>query len=158
MVPRCELDQFSHVTEIAFLIRNRPFGGIWEHRTKQSSQIRHGCGGALRVLAASEQSSRRKKKGAFLQPPKRTGKRRANGRAICYSAAQPSTVRGEMEMHIFTELVGLQMILMNALDPILRGETRTPDQVANLFRQVQTTKAARAQELLTKRSQKKETT
>jgi hypothetical protein len=68
-----------------------------------------------------------------------------------------ATVRGEMEMHIFTELVGLQMLLMGTLDPLLRGETRTPDQVANLFRQVQTTKAARAQELLAKRSQKKET-
>jgi hypothetical protein len=68
-----------------------------------------------------------------------------------------ATVRGEMEMHIFTELVGLQMLLMGTLDPLLKGETRTPDQVANLFRQVQTTKAARAQELLTKRNQKKET-
>jgi hypothetical protein len=69
-----------------------------------------------------------------------------------------ATVRGEMEMHIFTELVGLQMLLMGTLDPLLRGETRTADQVANLFRQIQTSKAARAQELLTKRSQKKETT
>ena len=69
-----------------------------------------------------------------------------------------SAIRGEMEMHVFTELVGLQMLLMNAFDPLLRGETRTPDQVANLFRQVQATKAARAQELLAKRSQKKETT
>jgi hypothetical protein len=67
------------------------------------------------------------------------------------------TVRGEMEMHIFTELVGLQMLLMGTLDPLLRGETRTPEQVANLFRQVQTTKAGRAQELLAKRSHKKET-
>jgi len=65
-----------------------------------------------------------------------------------------ATVPGEMEMHIFTELVGLQMLLMGTLDPLLRGETRTPDQVAILFRQVQTTKAARAQELLAKRSQK----
>jgi hypothetical protein len=68
-----------------------------------------------------------------------------------------AAVRGEMEMHIFTELVGLQMLLMGTLDPLLRGETRTQDQVANLFRQVQVTKAARAQELLTKRNQKKET-
>jgi hypothetical protein len=64
---------------------------------------------------------------------------------------------GEMEMHIFIELVGIQMLLMATLEPLLRGDTRTSDQVANLFRQVQTTKAARAQELLAKRSQKKET-
>jgi hypothetical protein len=69
-----------------------------------------------------------------------------------------ATVRGEMEIHIFTELVGLQLLLMATLDPLLKGETRTPDQIANLFRQIQTTKASRAQELLTKRSQKKETT
>jgi hypothetical protein len=67
---------------------------------------------------------------------------------------QPS---GPMEMHIFIELVGIQMLLMSTLEPLLRGDTRTPDQVASLFRQVQTTKAARAQELLAKRSQKKET-
>ena len=64
---------------------------------------------------------------------------------------------GSMDMHIFIELVGIQMLLMSTLEPLLRSETRTPDQVANLFRQVQTTKAARAQELLNKRSQKKET-
>ena len=64
----------------------------------------------------------------------------------------------EMDLHIFIELVGLQMLLMGTLEPLLRGETRTADQIANLFRQVQTTKAARAQELLAKRSQKKEST
>jgi Type IV secretion-system coupling protein DNA-binding domain len=32
-----------------------------------------------------------------------------------------ATVRDETEMHIFTELVGLQMLLMGALDPLLRG-------------------------------------
>ncbi len=67
---------------------------------------------------------------------------------------QPS---GPMEMHIFVELVGIQMLLMATLEPLMRGDTKTPDQVANLFRQVQTNKAARAQELLAKRGQKKET-
>ncbi len=69
-----------------------------------------------------------------------------------------ATVRGEMDAHIFIELVGIQMLLMATLEPLLHGETRTADQVANLFRQIQTTKAATAQELLAKRSQKKETT
>jgi hypothetical protein len=63
----------------------------------------------------------------------------------------------EMDAHIFIELVGIQMLLMATLEPLLHGETRTADQVANLFRQIQTTKVARAQELLAKRSQKKET-
>jgi hypothetical protein len=64
--------------------------------------------------------------------------------------------RGEMEMHIFTELVGIQMLLMNTLEPLLRGEKMNQDQLTILFRQVQTTKAAKAQELLAKRSQKQE--
>ena len=64
----------------------------------------------------------------------------------------------EMDVHIFIELVGIQMLLMATLEPLLHGETRTADQVANLFRQIQTTKVARAQELLAKRCQKKETT
>lgn len=62
----------------------------------------------------------------------------------------------QMEMHIFTELVGLQMLLMGTLEPILRGSTMASEQVDQLFRQVQTTKAAKAQELLARRSQKQE--
>ena len=60
----------------------------------------------------------------------------------------------EMEMHIFTELVGIQMLLMNTLEPLLRGDKISQEQLAVLFRQVQTTKAAKAQELLAKRNQK----
>jgi len=57
---------------------------------------------------------------------------------------------------IFTELVGIQMLLMSALDPLLRGEKMAQEQLAALYRRVQTTKAARAQELLAKRNLKKE--
>ena len=60
--------------------------------------------------------------------------------------------RGEMEMHIFTELVGIQMLLMSALDPLLRGEKMAQEQLTALYRRVQTTKAAQAQELLAKRN------
>jgi hypothetical protein len=62
----------------------------------------------------------------------------------------------EMEMHIFTELVGIQMLLMGTLEPLLRGDKMAQDQLTILFRQVQTTKAAKAQELLAKRSQTRE--
>ena len=64
--------------------------------------------------------------------------------------------RGEMEMHIFTELVGIQMLLMNALEPLLRGDKMAQEQLNVLFRHIQTTKATQAQELLAKRSQNKE--
>jgi hypothetical protein len=64
--------------------------------------------------------------------------------------------RTPMEMHIFTELVGIQMLLMNTLEPLLRGDKIAQEQLTILFRQVQTTKATRAQELLAKRGQNKE--
>ena len=64
--------------------------------------------------------------------------------------------KGEMEMHIFTELVGVQILLMNALEPLLRGDRMAQEQLTALFRRVQTTKAAQAQELLSRRSQNKE--
>ena len=64
--------------------------------------------------------------------------------------------RGQLEMHIFTELVGIQMLLMNTLEPILRGEKLEHDHIAILFRQVQTTKAVKAQELLARRGHKEE--
>lgn len=62
----------------------------------------------------------------------------------------------QMEMHIFTELIGIQMLLMNTLEPMLRGDKIAQEQLTMLFRQVQTTKATKAQELLAKRSQFKE--
>ena len=58
--------------------------------------------------------------------------------------------RAEMEMHIFTELVGVQMLLMNALDPLLRGEQLTQEQLTALYRRVQTSKASQAQEILSR--------
>jgi hypothetical protein len=64
--------------------------------------------------------------------------------------------RTEMEMHIFTELVGIEMLMMKTLEPILRGDKLEQDQIAMLFRQVQSTKAAKAQELLVRRGQKQE--
>ena len=71
-------------------------------------------------------------------------------------AGAMATNRGEMEMHIFTELVGIEVLLMNALEPLLRGSTMAQDQLTILFRQVQMTKASQAKELLARRSQNKE--
>jgi hypothetical protein len=62
----------------------------------------------------------------------------------------------EMQMHIFTELVGIQMLLLATNEQILRGDKMALDQLNILFRQVQATKAAKAQELLARRSQKQE--
>ena len=64
--------------------------------------------------------------------------------------------RRRIEQHIFTELVGIQLLLMNTLGPLLRGERMTAEQLDGLLRQVQLTKARKAQELLYKRTNTEE--
>ena len=123
----------------------------------ESSQVRRGCGDACARSRSIGTKLTPEEERRILAAAEADGKAPSEWARDLLLGGAAATVRGEMEMHIFTELVGLQMLLMGTLDPLLRGETRTPDQVANLFRQVQTTKAARAQELLAKRSQKKET-
>ena len=61
-----------------------------------------------------------------------------------------------MDMHVFTELVGIQMLLMNTREPLLSSDQLPQEQLTLLFRQVQTSQAAKAQKLLAKRSQIKE--
>ena len=61
-----------------------------------------------------------------------------------------------MDMHIFTELVGIQMLLMNTFEPLLRGDRIAQEHLKMLVRQLQTTKAAKAQELLAKHCQNNE--
>ena len=58
---------------------------------------------------------------------------------------------GSLDEHLFTELVGIQLLLMNTLGPLLRGERLTAEQLDGVLRQVQSAKARKAQELLTKR-------
>ncbi len=60
---------------------------------------------------------------------------------------------GTLQMHIFTELVAIELAVMNALEPLLRGEKLSREQTAQIFREIQATKAARAIEILIKRSQ-----
>ena len=57
----------------------------------------------------------------------------------------------KLEEHLFTELVGIQLLLMNTLGPLLRGERMAADELAAVFREVQARKAGKAQELLNKR-------
>jgi hypothetical protein len=47
-----------------------------------------------------------------------------------------------MDMYLFTELVSIQMFLMNTLEPLLRDKL-AQELLSVLFRQVQTTKAAK---------------
>jgi hypothetical protein len=56
-----------------------------------------------------------------------------------------------LDGHLFTELVGIQLLLMNTLGPLLRGERLTAEQLDAVLRQVQSAKARKSQELLARR-------
>lgn len=78
------------------------------------------------------------------------------GKTVCDWARECIVQRLEesprkLEEHLFTELVGIQLLLMNTLGPIARGERLAADEVAAVFREVQARKARKAQEILNKR-------
>jgi hypothetical protein len=53
--------------------------------------------------------------------------------------------------HVFTELVGLQMLLMGCFSPLLQGQRLLPEQYQEIVRAVQSGKGKRAKELLAQR-------
>jgi hypothetical protein len=55
-----------------------------------------------------------------------------------------------------TELVGIELLLINALPPLLRGERIPQERVEALWKQVHTTKGRKAQELLGKQPNSEE--
>jgi Mobilization protein NikA len=56
-----------------------------------------------------------------------------------------------LDRYLFTELVAIQLLLINTLGPLIRGERMTAEHLNAVLRQVQSTKARKAQELLNKR-------
>jgi hypothetical protein len=56
-----------------------------------------------------------------------------------------------LSAHVFTELVGLQMLLMGFFAPLLQGRQITPEQYQEIVRCVQAGKVKRAKELLAQR-------
>ena len=53
-----------------------------------------------------------------------------------------------LSAHVFTELIGLEMLLMRFFGPLLQGQQLTPEQYQELVRTVQSGKVKRAKELL----------
>ena len=72
------------------------------------------------------------------------------------SFVQPRTIavtqRVPADRSHFQELVGIQLLLMNTLGPLIRGERMTAEYLDTVLRQVQSTKARKAQELLARRA------
>ncbi|MFP5205717.1 MAG: plasmid mobilization protein [Acidobacteriota bacterium] len=56
-----------------------------------------------------------------------------------------------LSAHVFTELVGLQMLLMGFFSPLLQGRQISPEQYQEIVRSVQAGKVKRAKELLAQR-------
>ncbi len=54
--------------------------------------------------------------------------------------------------HVFTELIGLQMLLMGSFSSLVQGKTLTAEQYQELIRNVQSGKGKRARELLLQRT------
>lgn len=58
--------------------------------------------------------------------------------------------------HAFTELVGVELLLMNALQPLASGQKISPDQFQKLVEEIQATKQTKARELLARRASREE--
>src|SRR5215472_5004495 len=67
-----------------------------------------------------------------------------------------ATNGANVQERTLTELVGIELLLINALPPLLRGERIPQERVEALWKQVQTTKGRKAQELLGKQPNSEE--
>jgi hypothetical protein len=68
----------------------------------------------------------------------------------------PAANVASLQERTLTELVGIELLLINALPPLLRGERIPQERVEALWKQVQTTKGRKAQELLGKQPNSEE--
>ena len=62
----------------------------------------------------------------------------------------------ESNLHLISEVVGLQLLLMNTLAPMARGEKISAEQFQAIVKSVQSTKVKAAEEMLSHRRQPKE--
>ena len=89
-------------------------------------------------------------------------KARQSGKTVPHWAREillcdwPCGSPAEIQNHVFTELIAIELVLMNALEPLLHGEKLSREQTAQIFREVQATKEMRAQQILMKRVRAKE--
>jgi hypothetical protein len=80
-----------------------------------------------------------------------TGKTVCDWARDCITQQLAQGSQKNLDSHISTELVGIQLLLINTLGPIARGERMAAEEVDVVFRQVQSRKGGKAQEILNKR-------
>ena len=71
-------------------------------------------------------------------------------------SSSASATGASLQERTLTELVGIELLLINALPPLLRGERIPQERIEALWKQVQTTKGRKAQELLGKQPNNEE--
>lgn len=72
-------------------------------------------------------------------------------RDVLLHSVSEDFARANADPILFTEVVGVQLFLMNVLSPITRGERIPPERYQSIIKSVQTNKARAAQEVLAKR-------
>jgi len=71
-------------------------------------------------------------------------------RDVLLGSARRSAATGQ-EPTLLTEIVGIQLFLMNVLSPLARGEHLSPEQYQNIIKGVQANKGRTAHQLLVRR-------
>ena len=71
--------------------------------------------------------------------------------ALLRAALGSASSSRDQETVVLTEVIGIQLFLMNVLSPLTRGENITPEQYQSIIKNVQANKARTVQELLAKR-------
>ena len=108
----------------------------------------------LALVRGREQRSRsvatrftRAEESLLLQTARANGKNlREWAREVLLSAASDSASKEADPL--FTEVQALRLLLVNTLEPLLRGERMTPDQFKEMLRYVKTNKQRAAQDML----------
>jgi mobilization protein NikA len=86
----------------------------------------------------------------------KTGKTVADWARDQILSHSPAANGTSVQERTLTELVGIELLLINALPPLLRGERIPQERVEALWKQVQTTKGRKALELLGKQANSEE--
>lgn len=72
-------------------------------------------------------------------------------RDVLLQSARPNSPSSEHESMLLTEVVGIQLFLMNVLSPVTRGELISAEQYESIVRSVQANKGRTTRELLARR-------
>jgi len=72
-------------------------------------------------------------------------------RDVLLENARQNRTAGGSDVILLTEIVGIQLFLMNVLSPLTRGELVSAEQYESVIRAVQANKARTARELLARR-------